>query len=199
MAQKLKQDPFDEWEKQFKLPSGFLAALFDEDDWSFLIKGSALMEAILTEGIVERTDINALRQVYEKLPLAHGAYGKIVFATQMKLITPEAAKFLRRFTDLRNTVVHKVQHIGFTFDEYLTQLAKPEYDNFVKAVSDVFVSNAHLSTVDVKEGKSKTPKNVVLFALMASLMSVHGYVQASRHRKLLASLGRLGESLALIL
>jgi hypothetical protein len=63
-------DQLGAFERDAGIPSGFVSALRNDDDWSFVIKSTALLEATITHLIIAHTAERALRPLLERLPLA---------------------------------------------------------------------------------------------------------------------------------
>jgi DNA-binding MltR family transcriptional regulator len=125
------------FETELGLPSKFLDRLATEDDWSFVIKAHALIEAtvthMLTEGVDER-----LRKVFERLELSGAENGKLVFAEALGLIDTKDRRFIRLFSELRNKLVHDIRRVTFTFDAHLKSLDDNQQKAFVDCVSAFF-------------------------------------------------------------
>ncbi|CRM21545.1 hypothetical protein [Pseudomonas sp. 58 R 12] len=93
-------------------------SFLEDDDWSLVIKLHALIEASLTQLIVSKTD-DALQKVVERLPLSDNSIGKGRMALDMGLISDSQYRFLRKFSELRNDLVHKVSNVDFNLQQYV--------------------------------------------------------------------------------
>lgn len=123
------------YESELGLPDGFLDRLVsEEDDWSFVIKAHALVEATITHLLTAAVDAR-LRGVFERLELSNSQTGKAVFAEKLGLIGEAERKFIRWFSELRNSLVHDVRNVTFTFETYLERLDKNQRSVFSDAVS----------------------------------------------------------------
>ncbi len=76
-------------EQNLNLPSGFLERLVEEDDWSFLIKSHAVVEAALTHLITSRAD-PSLRPLFLRLPL-EGRFSEIHLRTMPERLAARRA------------------------------------------------------------------------------------------------------------
>lgn len=112
----------------------FLFDLLKEDDWSFIIKAHALIEAAVTEMIIQHIGQESLKSTIELLPLSDTKIGKIAIAKQLGLVTPEERKFVRWFSELRNLLVHRVENVNFSFEIYLTTLDSNQKDSWKKSI-----------------------------------------------------------------
>jgi hypothetical protein len=108
-------------EGELSLPLGFLTKLYREDDWSFIIRSHALVEAAVTKQLSSSLDAR-LTSVFQKLALSNAQTGKIVFAESMGLIDSTHKRFIRKLSEIRNFVVHDISNIVFDLKIYLNGL-----------------------------------------------------------------------------
>ena len=108
----------------------FLCQLLKEDDWSFIIKSHALIEATVTELITISLGNPSLKSIVERLPLSEIQTGKIAFAKQMELLSSPQITFIRFFSTLRNDLVHKVENIEFSLKDHWQGLDKNQKKSF---------------------------------------------------------------------
>ncbi len=120
-------------ETDFGLPAGFIGSLADEDDWSFVIKGHALVEAAITELVSARVGHPELAKTFEATPLL-GRSGKLRMAESLGLIEQPVTTFVRRLSELRNTLIHDVRRVTFAFPAYLQTLDHNECRSFESAL-----------------------------------------------------------------
>lgn len=98
-----------------------VTSFLNDDDWSLVIKLHALVEASLTQLLLSRTD-DALEKVIERLPLSDNSIGKGRMALDMGLISDSQYRFLRKFSELRNDLVHKISNVDFDLLNYVERL-----------------------------------------------------------------------------
>lgn len=127
------------FETELGLPDGFLDRLLFEDDWSFVIKAHALIEGTITHLLTGAVDAR-LGKVFSRLELSGADTGKLVFAESLGLIDSTERNFIRRFSELRNKLVHDVRQVSFTFEAYFATLDKNQLSSFSDAVSAFFAS-----------------------------------------------------------
>lgn len=101
------------------LPEGFYHNLLHEDDWSFVIKLSALFEAAATHALTARLGYPKLLDSFSYLDHANTKYGKIKLLKELEVISPEQAKFLTKLAELRNAFAHNISNVSMTFDQYI--------------------------------------------------------------------------------
>lgn len=117
------------------LPANFLIELKDNDDWSFIIKTHAYLEALLSHAISEAVHRKELSDVLCKLDMANTQFGKVILSEKLGLIKSDGKKFLLKLNKLRNFIAHNVQQIKFEFSSYLKTLDKNQKTEFINAFS----------------------------------------------------------------
>ncbi len=104
-------------ENRLSLPDGFVIGLTSQDDWSFVVKAHALLEAALTELVVAGLRDPRVSDFVERLNVG-GRAGKLSLAERLNLLDADNRKFVDRFGELRNTVLHKVANVTFDLARY---------------------------------------------------------------------------------
>ncbi len=118
-------------EKNIGLSSGYYSRLLPEDDWSFVIKLSALFEAVATEALSIKFGNSKITESVSYLEYANPKSGKIVFLEKLEVINKEQFTFLKKLAELRNQLVHTISSTNFSFTEYIDGLDKQQKKNFV--------------------------------------------------------------------
>ena len=121
-------------EKLLLLPKGFYKKLLNEDDWSFIIKISALFEAASTQALTCKLNYPELERSLSYLEQANPRSGKIIMMKQLDVINDEQVKFMIKLAELRNNIVHNISEVKFSFDDYF----KNKDSNQKKAIAKVF-------------------------------------------------------------
>lgn len=114
----------DQLEVHLGLPGGFFTKLLDEDDWSFIIKLHALIEAAITHLLVKHFDEPALDQVFSFLELSNLRTGKLAFANSIGLIDTDTKRFIHKLSEMRNEFVHNVTNVNIEIKDFLDSLDK---------------------------------------------------------------------------
>lgn len=114
------------------LPKGFYSNLYEEDDWSFIIKLSALFEAASTEAIASKLQHPEITSALASLEQAHPRHGKIMFMLNLGIICPEQKLFLVKLAELRNKLVHNISEVAFDFEAYMASLEKGQKKSLAK-------------------------------------------------------------------
>lgn len=97
--------------------SQFISALWDEDDWSFVIKSHALIEASATQMLAQHSGNEGFTSIFERLPLCDEEIGKLAAIKALNLLGKRERRFIRTYSTLRNSMVHRVENIGFSFEK----------------------------------------------------------------------------------
>ena len=112
------------FEAQLGVPSGFFERLLHEDDWSFLIKLHALVEAAATTLLVEALNRPELRDQFARVPLSDSEYGKLSLMKSLGIVSAPYRGFIRKLSELRNQSVHNVQHTNLNFKSLVAEAPK---------------------------------------------------------------------------
>lgn len=162
-------------EVQLSLRKGFLQGLLQESDWSFILKAHALVEAAISHLLVKATVREDLRQVFSKLELGNASTGKIAFMTAMDLLGKEERRLVRKFSELRNLVVHDVTKVEFDLKAHVSSLDSNQLKSFVQAFGyfsgneDLEHQGGHLALRDFIQAQPK-------FSIWYSVMLLMGMI-----------------------
>ena len=131
----MSQSLFDQvlrFEKRLGLPKGFYERLLREDDWSFVIKLSALFEGACTHVLTTRLHAPKLVDAFAHLDLLNSKVGKVSLLRELDAVSPEQASIIRHVGELRNMLAHNVRNVGFSFTEHVAKLDKNQLDKLTK-------------------------------------------------------------------
>jgi hypothetical protein len=106
------------------VPAGFFERLMYEDDWSFLIKLHALVEAASTTLLVEALSRPELRDQLARLPLSDAECGKLALMKSLGIVSAPYRGFIRKLSELRNQAVHNVRHTNLSFRTLVSEIPK---------------------------------------------------------------------------
>ena len=113
----------------------FMLSILKTDDWSMIIKAHALIETIVTELIIAQTEEEKLKSLIERLPLSDEQIGKLKITKDYNLLTSEQRTFVKRFSELRNMIVHKFENINFNLKEHINSLDKNKKKSWLKTIT----------------------------------------------------------------
>jgi energy-converting hydrogenase A subunit M len=117
--------------KELSLPEGFYDELLQEDDWSFIIKLHALVEAAVTGLLLEALGQKELHDVISKLALSDKYMGKMAIIKSLSLLKDEYRRFIVTLSQVRNDFVHDVSNVSASLKEYIVNSTK--FDSFTEA------------------------------------------------------------------
>ena len=181
------EDAVRDFEKEIGLRPGFLESLRKEDDWSFVIKAHAFFESAFTHVLVGITEKQELQDVFSWLELSNAKTGKLAFAKAMGILNEAERRFVRKFSELRNLLVHSVEQISFDLTNYVSSLDKNQLKSFTKTYS-YFAAGESFEysgkTYDTEEFVKSDPKTAVWFCVMA----LAGVLYLKRDNELLKSM-----------
>ena len=94
-----------EFEPELGVPAGFFERLYNEDDWSFVIKLHALIEAAATKVLVECLNKPELRDYVARAPLSGAENGKLPMMKALGIGDSQFRGFIRKLSELRNQLL----------------------------------------------------------------------------------------------
>lgn len=176
---------------------GFFDDLKIEDDWSFIIKAHALIEAACAELLTEYVGSRELLDPFSRLELSNKKSGKIAFLKSLGLLDEDERRFVSALSELRNILVHNVSNTAFDLVAYIASLDKKQCRSFAKSFGYAFLSEeAHPGFPDDIDKVLNHPKDTLWRGLkfMLAVISLQIEVlQARRDSK--NSLAQVGETL----
>ncbi len=167
-----QENPIAEIEKQLGLPPRFLRGLYDhEDDWSFVIKSHAFLEAALTHLLADHLGKEDLLPVFAYLETSNIRTGKLAFVKAFDLLDKGARRFIHTLSELRNDLVHEVSNVNFNFETYLEQLSERQRKEFVSAFDYALVEVSRASQRLLDDRLRTTIDRIVLTAPRLALVA----------------------------
>jgi hypothetical protein len=144
----------DRLEQALGLPHAFYERLVDgDDDWSFVLRVHALMEASLTTLLSERIggrdlpDMSKLTNALSHLEMSRVHVGKVELAFTLGLIGDRDRLFLRTLSEFRNTFVHDIKNVTLKLVDHVAAFDKNQRRNFANALYDT--PTDHMTAVAV--------------------------------------------------
>jgi hypothetical protein len=116
------------------LQADFFERLWLEDDWSFVLKLHALFEAALAHQIATRLNAPELRPIFARMQLNDRIAGKMAFLKAFDLVNDKYRRFLAQLSELRNVMIHDVQHVGFSFTSWKESLDAQQRRNAIESL-----------------------------------------------------------------
>lgn len=124
-----------EFENRIGIRSGFFNELIREDDWSFVIKLHAFLEACLTHSICSVLGRPELEEVVARLDTSNNQSGKLAFAKKLGILNKPQRRFVSTLSQLRNDIVHDARAVDFCFVRYMNEMPKEQRYQFCVAMS----------------------------------------------------------------
>lgn len=134
-AERLTEEMRQGLNKALRQISDQLLAFLEDTDWAMVIKLHAAIEATVTQVILAHTNQDVLRSVIERLPLSDNQTGKGRIAVELGLITSSQFSFLRKFSELRNNLVHRLENIDFDLRKHFEGMDKEQRKAWRKAIA----------------------------------------------------------------
>ena len=167
-----QERPITDIENQLGLPTGFLKGLYDhEDDWSFVIKAHAFLEAALTHLLADHLGKEDLLPVFAYLETSNVRTGKLAFVKAFDLLDKGARRFIHTLSELRNDLVHEISNVRFTFAAYVSSLSDKERKEFIGAFDYALVEVVQASQRPMDDQLRGTLDRIVLTAPRLALVA----------------------------
>lgn len=124
-----------DFEDRMGIRPGFFNELIREDDWSFVIKLHAFIEACLTHTICFALGHPELEDVIARLDTSNNQAGKLAFAKRLEILNKPQRRFVATLSQLRNDIVHDARAVDFSFERHLGGMSKEQRYQFCVALS----------------------------------------------------------------
>lgn len=139
-----------------------LLSFLEDSDWAMVIKLHAALEAATTQAIVTHINQNILRGVLERLPLSDNQTGKGRIAVELGVLSKSQFTFIRKFSELRNTLVHQIKNINFNAKLYFESLDKQQIHAWKNAIA---WNTGQASRVSLAEMLDQNPRTALFLSV----------------------------------
>jgi hypothetical protein len=171
----------------------FVARIERDDDWTFIIKIHALIEAGLNHAITKVVNKPELADIISQLDTGDRRYGKLAFAEALEILSKQERGFIRILSKLRNDLVHKIKNVDFVFSTWLQPMQSAARKSLIETIS------AGVTESVTHEGKTMSnvqfcdryPRQAILANAMGIILHVHLWherAEVTRLKEQLASL-----------
>lgn len=127
---------FEDWvTRRLGLAQSPLRSLETDDDWTFVIKMHAIVEAALNHLLIVRLNDPKLSEIVAKLPTNDQRKGKMALIKTYGLLSENCRLFVRLFSDIRNTAVHDAKSFNLDLTKYVAALEDKEKPKWKRAFS----------------------------------------------------------------
>jgi len=165
-------------EQEFGLKDGFLLDLGKGDDWSFVIKMHALIEAMVSHLLTHAIGDTRLSEFFERLELSNPRTGKIVVAGMLELLEGPERRFIRLVSELRNRLVHNVRNVNFDLQTYYDGLDKNQRQGFLDGASWWYSPGSS----DLVGALKNNPQSILWFALLSLIVRISDRLSVAKGR-----------------
>jgi len=111
-----------------------IAQLENDDDWTFVIKMHAIVEAGLNHLLKVQLDDPKLIKIVTKLPTNDKRRGKLALIKTYDLLNKDCRQFVRLFSDIRNSAVHDVKSFGLDLTKYVASIKDKEKTDMERSI-----------------------------------------------------------------
>lgn len=148
------------------LPTDFFKRLLQEDDWSFIIKLHALVEAACTDLLLHHFDEPSLKNIISRLELSNKSFGKLAFIKELELLGDASRRYISSLSEWRNNFVHNVQNCNASLDKIIGAMDKNEVKKFAVDFSPLEatlqkISKGPLDLLDAPTRKQIDTNNII--------------------------------------
>jgi len=178
------------------IPDRFLQTLKEDDDWTYIIKLHALIEAALNHLLAFHFRALPLAKVFSNLDTSNKRCGKVAFVRALGLLPEDACKFISLLSEIRNFLVHDARKFVFSIDDYFCSLDKHQRKNFVMAASSGFLPATEIAgkIMEPEEIAGTYPRYAIFAASFVVVTRTHHYRKQVEHdHRIDQAMIRLGE------
>ena len=169
------------YEQSLGLGEGFIGRLRQEDDWSFVIKSHALLEAGLSQLLSHELQKPALLPVFARLEMGATGYGKLTFADALGILSKRNRRFIKVLGEIRNDFVHNVANCDVNLMAYFSGLDKQHRASKRQALDLVFDADEVIDqsetglpqTITAGYVFERAPKLIITASLGVVLVDLH--------------------------
>jgi hypothetical protein len=164
-----------------------MGLLQEPDDWSFVIKAHAVIEAATAYMLAAAIRKPLLSDTLARLELSNNSTGKLAFISALDLLSKPVRRFIKKFSELRNELVHNVRNAGFTFAAYEGSLNAEQRIQFWKAITGSMQPAGLDPLPDLHQRMLESPRSaiwlsVILIVVLAELEQAGADLAGERDR-----------------
>lgn len=171
-------------EERIGVRSGFFDDLEAEDDWSFIVKAHALVEAACAELLTEYVGSREVLDPFSRLELSDKRAGKMAFLRALSLLDDDERRFVSALSELRNVLVHNVRNTSFVLSVHVASLDAQQRKSFAHSFGFAFLPEKdHPEFAAVFQGVLSEPKSTIWKGLKFLLAIIHLQMETLRARR----------------
>lgn len=164
-------------------PGVFRGLLGEGDDWSFVVRTHALIEAAVSHVLAEVTGQPRLLPVFSRLELSNRTTGKLAFCKALGCFDEEDRRQIQKLSELRNELVHDIRKTEFQFTEWVSQLNSEQLSGFARAFGpggDLTFGQTQISSAQFFR---ENPRVCIWLACLVLLSLAYQRADAARSRR----------------
>ena len=116
---------FEKWiTKDLGIPQSPLRSLEKDDDWSFVIKMHAIVEAGLNHMLMVKMNDPKLADIIPKLETNNRSSGKMAFLQAYDLLPANCCLFVELLSSIRNAAVHDAKNFNLDIKKFIESKIK---------------------------------------------------------------------------
>jgi abortive infection bacteriophage resistance protein len=103
-----------QYQTSIGIPLNFLDGLPLEDDWSFVIKTSAILESAVTNVLTKKLGFNKISDWISKLEHSE----RLNALRKLSIVDKKEHRIFTKILEIRNKIAHHTEYINFKFETY---------------------------------------------------------------------------------
>ena len=178
------------------ISDAFLDSLSVDDDWTFVIKLHAMIEAGLNHLLLEHFNEPVLSPFISHLATGDRRTGKLAVALVLKLLPSNCCQFIRILSEIRNDVVHDVRNFGFDLLGHAARLDINQRRKWHEALTSGMFDTVEIDgrSIPAASVVDSNPRYCIFCATFAIMVRVLQHrMRLNQERQVLESLRHIGE------
>ena len=141
----------------------FLTRFSSDDDWTFIIKLHAMIEAGLNHMLLKQFNNEELSKVIARLETSNPKTGKLAFIKAFKILPEEYILFIRNLSEIRNFCVHDPKNFSYNLKEDVGSYEEKKKKQWIKFVTFMVEPCIQLEThgLSLADAAVSNPRNAV--------------------------------------
>jgi hypothetical protein len=156
-------------EESLGVHESFLSTIHTDDDWTFILKIHAIVEAGLNQMILNHFAEPRISRIITKLQIGNSGTGKLAFAKALDLIPLESREFISVLSDIRNFCIHDVKNFDFDLKSYVKSLPLGKLDEFLRTATFSMLRSLEIPDFSITEYQQTITDNPRLGILSAGI------------------------------
>jgi hypothetical protein len=142
----------------------FGKSLDTDDDWTYVIKMHAFLEAALNHLVLGRLKQPLLNDFVTRLETNDRRTGKLAVIKAFNLLTDNAIMFVRLLSEVRNRAVHDIKNFDLNLTAYIGGLDQQQKKNWKAALTSWHIQGA--PSQEILDFSIKVPRNAIYNSCM---------------------------------